>query len=203
MNDNLLTHESFEDAIASHLRTVELFRDQREVVEQIGTIMLHSLRQGGKILWCGNGGSAADAQHLAAEIVGRFKRNRKGMPSIALTTDTSILTAVANDFGYDCVFQRQVEALCAPEDVLVAISTSGNSRSVCAAVEAAKAVGAATIGFTGAKGGTLASLADVALCVQSEETARIQEVHILCGHILCDWIETAAMDQLAREIREA
>jgi D-sedoheptulose 7-phosphate isomerase len=203
MNNNLLTEERFEDAIASHLQTVELFRDQRKVVEQIGTIMLRSLRNGGKILWCGNGGSAADAQHLAAEIVGRFKRNRKGMASIALTTDTSILTAVANDFGYDCVFQRQVEALCAPGDVLVAISTSGNSRSVCAAVEAAQSIGAGTIGFTGAKGGALASLADVTLCVASDETARIQEVHILCGHILCDWIEVAVVADLEREVRNA
>jgi len=201
IDDHMLTAELFEDAITSHQRSVELFRDQREVVERIGKIMLHSLQNGGKILWCGNGGSAADAQHLAAEIVGRFKRNRKGMASIALTTDTSILTAVANDFGYDCVFQRQVEALCGPGDVLVAISTSGNSRSVCAAVEAAKSVGAATIGFTGGKGGALVSLADEVLCVQSTETARIQEVHILCGHILCDWIEAAAVAQMARDIR--
>lgn len=202
MKQDLLTNEIFESAVAAHLQAVETFREQRDVVERIGALMLHSLRNGGKILWCGNGGSAADAQHLAAEIVGRFKRNRKGLPSIALTTDTSILTAVANDYGYDCIFQRQVEALCLSRDVLIAISTSGNSRSVCAAVEEAKSIGAATIGFTGAKGGKLASLADLTFRVAADETARIQEVHILCGHILCDWIEATMATELSEQVRD-
>lgn len=202
MKQDQMTSEIFESAISAHLQAIAALCDQRDVVEKIGALMLHSLRNGGKILWCGNGGSAADAQHLAAEIVGRFKRNRKGLSSIALTTDTSILTAVANDYGYDCVFQRQVEALCAPEDVLIAISTSGNSRSICAAVEEAKSIGATTVGFTGAKGGKLSSLADITFHAAADETARIQEVHILCGHILCDWIEVAMIAQMNEQFRK-
>lgn len=191
MNTDFTDMQKFEDAVSGHLDVVEEFRRQQEIVAQIGRVLIESLRQGGKILWCGNGGSAADAQHLAAEIVGRFQRNRRALPSIALTTDTSILTAVANDFGFTSVFQRQVEALCSPKDVLVAISTSGNSPNICAAVGAAKAIGATTVVFTGKDGGSLAGLADLTLYVSSSETARVQEVHILCGHILCDWIETA------------
>lgn len=181
----------FEDTVDSHIYAVDKFRRQREIVAQIGRVFMNSLSSGGKILWCGNGGSAADAQHLAAEIVGRFKRNRRGLPSIALTTDTSILTAVANDFGFNSVFQRQVEALCNPQDVLVGISTSGNSPNVCAAMELAKQIGASTVAFTGQDGGQLAGMADLTLRVESTETARVQEVHILCGHILCDWIDSA------------
>lgn len=193
MNIDFATSEAFEDAVSGHTRAIEEFRQQREVVVEICRLLLKSLQAGGKILWCGNGGSASDAQHLAAELVGRFKRDRKALPSIALTTDTSILTSIGNDFGFDSVFQRQVEALCLPQDLLVGISTSGNSSNVCAAIEEAKRIGAATVVFTGQSGGKLAGLADAALCVRATETARIQEVHILCGHILCDWIEAAAI----------
>jgi len=151
--------------------------------------MAATLRAGGKILWCGNGGSAADSQHLAAEIVGRFRRERRGLPSMALTTDTSILTAVANDYGYDAVFSRQVEALGNPGDLLVGLSTSGNSRNVVAALEVARSQGMLTVAFTGAGGGKMGTIADQFFAVASSDTARIQEAQILAGHMLCDWIE--------------
>ena len=150
---------------------------------------------GNKVLWCGNGGSAADSQHMAAELMGRFRRERRGLASIALTTDTSILTAIGNDYGYERVFSRQVEALCVKGDVVVGISTSGNSKNVCAALETAQQLGAFTVALTGAGGGAIASIADITLRIGSEETARIQEGHILCGHMLCDWVELAVCEQ--------
>lgn len=179
------------DAVAEHLSVIRALSSQYAVLETIAGEMTSALRAGKKVLWCGNGGSAADSQHFAAELVGRFRRERRGLPSIALTTDTSILTAIANDYGYDDVFRRQVEALCVEGDVVVGISTSGNSRNVCAALIEAREMGAFTVAFTGAGGGTMAGLAHAALCIPSKDTARIQEGHILCGHILCDWIEHA------------
>ncbi|MBT9330424.1 D-sedoheptulose 7-phosphate isomerase [Acidipila sp. 4G-K13] len=181
----------FAEAAAEHAAVIDALSSQHEVLEAIAEAMTRALLAGKKVLWCGNGGSAADSQHLAAELVGRFRRERRGMPSIALTTDTSILTAVANDYGYDHVFRRQVEALCVAGDVVVGISTSGNSRNVLAALEEARSLGAFTVAFTGAEGGAMAGLADAALCVPSKNTARVQEGHILCGHVLCDWIELA------------
>jgi D-sedoheptulose 7-phosphate isomerase len=162
---------------------------QQHLLHFIAQAMTAALHTGGKILWCGNGGSASDAQHLAAEIVGRFRQNRRGLASIALTTDTSILTAVANDFGFETVFARQVEALGNAGDVLVGISTSGNSPNVVAALKQARAQGLVTVAFTGQGGGKSAALADHLFAVESRETARIQEAHILAGHMLCDWIE--------------
>ena len=176
-------------AIDEHISVIQGLSAQCRVLERIATEMARSILDGNKVLWCGNGGSAADSQHLAAELMGRFRRERRALPSIALTTDTSALTAIGNDFGYERVFVRQVEALCVRGDVLVGISTSGNSRNVCAALEAARKIGAFTIALTGEGGGVLAKLADMTLCVPSKDTARIQEAHILCGHILCDWIE--------------
>jgi D-sedoheptulose 7-phosphate isomerase len=180
---------TFRAAIADHVEVVRQMEAQLPVLEAIALAMTTALRAGGKILWCGNGGSAGDSQHLAAEIVGRYKRNRRGLPSVALTTDTSILTAVANDYGFEAVFARQVEALAEPGDVLVGISTSGNSGNVLCAMESARARGVVTVGFTGAGGGKLAALSDYLFAVASQETARIQEAHILAGHMLCDWIE--------------
>lgn len=179
----------FGKAIAAHLEVVHQMEDQQDALEAIARAMTATLRTGGKILWCGNGGSAGDSQHLAAEIVGRFRRERRGLPSVALTTDTSILTAVANDYGYEAVFSRQVEALGVPGDLLVGISTSGNSPNIVAALQAAHSLGLGTVGFTGAGGGRLATLADHLFAVASKDTARIQEAHILAGHMLCDWIE--------------
>jgi D-sedoheptulose 7-phosphate isomerase len=137
----------------------------------------------------GNGGSAADSQHLAADLVGRFMRERRGFASMALTTDTSVLTAVANDYSFEHVFSRQIEALCTPQDIVVAISTSGNSRNVLAGVLAARERGAFTVGLMGATG-DMGDIVDICLRVPSQVTARIQEAHILIGHILCNWVET-------------
>jgi D-sedoheptulose 7-phosphate isomerase len=147
------------------------------------------MRSGGKVLWCGNGGSAADAQHLAAEFVVRFTVGRPALPSLALTVDTSVLTACANDFGYEQVFARQVEALGRTGDVLVGISTSGNSPTVLCALETARKAGMVTIGFTGATGGKMAGLCETLLRVPSERTQNIQEAHILFGHIIVGLME--------------
>ena len=147
---------------------------------------------GGKVLACGNGGSAADAQHFAAEFIGRFERERPGLAAIALTTDTSILTAIANDYDFNAIFSKQVQALGSPGDVLLAISTSGNSANVLAAVEAAHAKEMTVVALTGHTGGKMRSLlaeTDVHICVPHERTARIQEVHILTLHCLCDAVD--------------
>ncbi|MGB6692454.1 MAG: D-sedoheptulose 7-phosphate isomerase [Terracidiphilus sp.] len=181
--------EVFAKAIAEHRKAVLDLESRQPVLESIARIMASALRNGGKILWCGNGGSAADSQHFAAEIVGRFRRERRGLPSIALTTDTSILTAIANDYGFETVFARQVEALGALGDVLVGISTSGNSRNVLTAMETARSMGLVTVAFTGAGGGKIAALADHLFAVDCRDTARIQEAHALAGHMICDWIE--------------
>jgi len=169
---------------------------QRRVGEQLAPsivkaaeIMLSSLRDGHKLLIFGNGGSAADAQHLAAELVGRFEQERKAVPALALTTDTSILTAIANDYGYETVFARQIEALGRAGDIAVAISTSGDSPSVLEGVRTAEKKGIKTIGLTGQKGGALAKLADLCLQAPSSSTARIQEAHALIIHLLCGLVE--------------
>jgi D-sedoheptulose 7-phosphate isomerase len=184
----------FGKAIIQHLAVVRTMQNQQEVLESIARAMTATLQAGGKILWCGNGGSAADAQHLAAELVGRFRRERRAMPSLALTTDSSILTSVANDYGYEAVFSRQVEALGRRGDLLVGISTSGNSPNVIAALAAARAQAMTTVGFTGSGGGRMARLADHLFTVESNDTARIQEAHILAGHMLCDWIEMNCLE---------
>jgi D-sedoheptulose 7-phosphate isomerase len=139
----------FEDGIRAHLIVIEALLAQRQTFDRIAGEMTRSILKGKKVLWCGHGGSAADSQHFAAELMGRFRRERRGLPSIALTTDTSALTAIANDYGYERVFQRQVEALCNGGDVLVGISTSGNSKNVCLALESARKIGAFTVAFTG------------------------------------------------------
>ncbi|MCB1092939.1 MAG: D-sedoheptulose 7-phosphate isomerase [Verrucomicrobiae bacterium] len=185
--------ETIESTIAEHLRVVEAFRTAcAGTIEAIAEACLVSLRGGGKVCFFGNGGSAADAQHFAAEFVVRFVRNRRALPSIAFTTDTSILTACANDFGYEGVFARQVEALCRPGDVVVGISTSGTSANVVRGLEAARAIdGVVTVAFTGEKGARCAELADHALQVPSPVTARVQECHLIAGHLICDLVEAA------------
>jgi len=184
----------FGKAITEHLAVVRAMQNQQGVLEAIARGMVSTLKAGGKILWCGNGGSAADAQHLAAELVGRFRRERRAIASVALTTDSSILTSVANDYGFETVFSRQVDALGRSGDLLVGLSTSGNSPNVIAALVAARAQGMATVGFSGAGGGRMARLADHLFAVESSDTARIQEAHILAGHMLCDWIELNCLD---------
>jgi D-sedoheptulose 7-phosphate isomerase len=158
-------------------------------IAEAAAIVVHSLRQGNKLLLFGNGGSAADAQHLAAEFVGRFVLERRALPAIALTTDTSILTAVGNDYGFDQVFARQIEALGRPGDVAIGISTSGNSPNVLAAINVAAARGLKTVGLAGKDGGALAKAVDVAIVIPSSNTARIQECHITIGHLFCELVE--------------
>lgn len=186
MTINKTIHQNFDD----HLRTIELVHETlADSIQSVGQQLARSLSSGGTLFWCGNGGSAADSQHLAAELVGRFKKNRRALRSIALTTDTSVLTCVANDYSYDDVFARQVEALGRPGDVLIGISTSGNSKNVLRAIRTAKEMSLVTIALLGKDGGATKGLADQALVIPSESTARIQEAHILIGHILCDLIE--------------
>ena len=158
-------------------------------IEKASQVMADCLKQGHKLLFCGNGGSASDSQHLAAEFVGRYEKERRALPAIALTTDTSILTAVGNDYGYERVFERQIEALGQKGDVLFAISTSGNSKNVINAVEKAKQLGIYVIGFTGGEGGLLKIAANLALVIPSKKTSRIQESHIMIGHILCECVD--------------
>ena len=147
------------------------------------------LAQGGKLLLMGNGGSAGDAQHIAAELIGRFKKERRAIPAIALTVDTSTLTALGNDYGFDTVFSRQIEALARNGDVVVGISTSGNSENVVRALKKANALGAETIGLLGNNGGKIKEIANLSIVIPSNDTARIQEVHITIGHIICELIE--------------
>jgi D-sedoheptulose 7-phosphate isomerase len=152
-------------------------------------LLTEAFASGRKVLVMGNGGSAADAQHLAAELVGRFIRERRGLPAIALTTDSSILTAVGNDYGFDAVFSRQIEALAVPGDVVIGISTSGNSANVLQGIVRAQDLGCRTMGLLGRDGGSLAQSVDLAITIPNSETARVQEGHILIIHILCDLLE--------------
>lgn len=175
---------------AAHMAMFNALEPLFPLISEVGIAMQNCIKNGGKILLMGNGGSAADSQHIAAEIVGRFKKERKGMPAIALTTDTSILTSVGNDYGYDYIFARQIEALCRPEDLVFGITTSGNSANVVRAIEAAKAIGATTVGLTGGTGGKLLNLCDFNLIMPSNVTARIQEAHIFVGHSLCEILES-------------
>ena len=161
---------------------------RQQVMDAVATCTT-ALRAGGKLLFAGNGGSAADAQHWAAELVGRFQFDRPGLPAIALTTDSSILTAIGNDYGFERVFSRQIEAMGAPGDVLVAISTSGRSPNILAGIAAAKAKGLRVIGFGGATGGDMRAHCDTCFCIPSTETPRIQEGHEFVGHLLCALIE--------------
>lgn len=165
-----------------------------QLLEGIAELCIQSLRQGGKIIFFGNGGSAADAQHLAAELVGRYLRERRALAGIALTANSSCVTAIGNDYSFDEVFSRQIEALGNKGDVAIGISTSGNSRNVVRALEAAKARGLSTVGITGSGGGQLQDAAEYCLCVPSAETPRVQEAHIVLGHILCELIEESVCD---------
>jgi len=175
---------------AKHHETIALVEEQLSAaIVDFCTILVDAFRGGNKVLVMGNGGSAADAQHFAAEMVGRFLLNRKALPAIALTTDTSILTAVGNDYGYDEVFKRQVEALAVPGDVVVGISTSGHSNNVFHALTAANEVGCKTVGLLGRDGGNIGGIVDLNLTVREWETPRVQESHITMIHIVCDLVE--------------
>lgn len=176
-------------AIDDHQAAVLALSTMIPQIEALAARLKQCLTDGGKLLLMGNGGSAADSQHIAAELVGRFKRERRGLPAIALTTDTSILTAVGNDYGYENIFSRQVEALCGPKDVLIGISTSGNSANVVRAIETGQDMGIYCVGLLGGSGGRLVSLCDMSIVAPVTETARVQELHILLGHILCEILE--------------
>ena len=164
-------------------------REQIDVIVEITRVIIRSLKNGGKVLLCGNGGSAADCQHIACEFIGRFKKNRKPLPAIALSTDTSVLTSLANDYSYDLIFAKQVFALGKKDDILIAISTSGMAANVIKAVETAKELGLKTAAFTGKDGGKLAGLVDTAFIVPSQDTPRIQEAHITAAHAICEIVE--------------
>ena len=165
-----------------------LIRSYQDILKT-SLIMSTVLKSGNTIFWCGNGGSASDSQHIAAELVGRFRNDRKPLKSIALTTDSSVLTCIANDYSYDDIFSRQLDGLAVQGDLLVSISTSGNSESVNRAIKMAKIKGVTTISLLGKSGGKALSLSDTFILVPSETTARIQEAHIMIGHILCQLIE--------------
>ncbi|MCL1915333.1 MAG: SIS domain-containing protein [Desulfovibrionaceae bacterium] len=170
------------------IRSSESLRKQ---LEKAARLCLEALDQGNKILLAGNGGSAADCQHIAAEMVGRFALNRPGLPAVALTTDSSILTALGNDYGYERIFARQVEALGRTRDVLAVYSTSGSSPNILAALEQAGRQGLVRIGFTGNRGGSMNALCEILLEIPSDLTPRIQEGHLLLGHLLCGLVENA------------
>jgi len=179
----------FLDNLTEHAEVFASLPALAPVVAQAGSLMAQAVRAGGKVMFCGNGGSAADSQHLAAELTGRFIHDRPPLAGLALSTDSSGLTCIGNDYSFDEVFARQVRGLGRPGDVLVAISTSGNSRNVLRAVEEARALSIRVVGLLGRDGGALKAVCDVPIVVPSQVTARIQEAHILIGHTLCGLIE--------------
>lgn len=177
------------DYLSTVAKNFEALRSQSAEIDQAASLCLDSLKTGGKIIFCGNGGSAADSQHLAAELMGRFLIDRAPLPALALTVDTSALTAIGNDYGYDQVFARQLRGIGRSGDVLVGISTSGTSRNIVTAFETAKELGLGCIAFTGATTSPMSDMADLALRVPSSQTNHIQEMHIAIGHIMCGIIE--------------
>ena len=178
-----------ERSLENHLHALDILKTLQPTIEKIAGLCVSALRDKKKIIFMGNGGSAADSQHLAAELVGRFKKNRAAWSALALSTNTSIITAIGNDYDYAQVFARQVEALGQKGDVIFAISTSGRSGNVVKAIEQAKKMGLTTVGFLGQDGGTLKGIVDVALTITTDDTPRIQEMHTLAGHIICEIIE--------------
>ena len=175
--------------ILEHSATLKSIFELDESIEKVANIFLSCLERGGTIFWCGNGGSASDSQHLAGEWVGRVVDERKPLKSIALTADSAVMTCIVNDYGYEHIFSRQIEALGSKGDVLVGITTSGNSKNVLKAFEVAKNKGMSAIGLLGKGGGEAKDLVDESIIISSNSTARVQEMHILVGHILCDSIE--------------
>jgi len=182
--------QTISNEFQAHLETIHaVIETMEDKLVEASTLVVNTLKAGNKILLCGNGGSAADAQHIATEIVCKYRTIRKGYPAIALTTDTSIITAVSNDFGYEKVFERQVEALANKNDLVIGISTSGNSENIVNALKYAKEIGCKTLGFSGNNGGKIDTYCDINLIVPSNNTPRIQELHILFGHIICEAVD--------------
>ena len=182
--------ELIKNIIEEHILTAKSLIDSMlPSISSSCDMIVETIKSDNKVFLCGNGGSAGDAQHIAAEFTGRFFKERKGLPAIALTTDTSAITAIGNDYGYENIFSRQIEALARKGDLLIGISTSGNSENVIKALELAQKIGCKTIGFSGRDGGKMNGLCDINLVVNSDITARIQEMHILMGHIICSSID--------------
>ncbi len=179
----------FDDSLAEHQALFATLGAMRGEIERFAAAAIEALRAGKKILIMGNGGSAADSQHFAAELVSRFKKERTGLPAIALTTDTSIITAIGNDYHYNRVFARQVEALGSPGDLVLGISTSGNSANIVEAMHSARAAGCRTVGLLGRDGGAIAPLVDLPVIVRHQNTPRVQEGHLLIIHVVCEIIE--------------
>ena len=181
---------TIKEEFSSHLETINnVIGVMEKDIETASILIVDALKNGNKILLCGNGGSAADAQHIAAELTGRYKTERRGLPGIALTTDTSAITAIGNDYGYDRVFDRQVESLANKGDVIIGISTSGNSKNVVSALKLGQELGCKTVGLTGRDGGAMNAVCDINMVVPSNNTPRIQEMHILFGHTICQIID--------------
>ena len=181
----------FEEAIREHESMMTSVGELWPVLEATAQAVIERVADGGAVFWFGNGGSATQALHFATELVGRFERNRPGIRSYALVADTSLITAVANDYSFDVIFARQIESLCRPGDVAVGLSTSGNSPNVSQAIDAATSIGALTVGFTGGEGGKLARSVDFSIVAPSSRTCRIQEAHLFLGHTLCELIEAS------------
>ena len=178
------------ETIETHKKmTADFQKSGTETVAAISQAIVKSLEQNGTVYLCGNGGSAADAQHIAGEFVGRFKKERKALPAVALSTDTSVITCIANDYSYEKAFSRQVEALVREGDILWAFSTSGTSKNIISAAQSAKKKGAYVIAFTGRSNSKLEQIADICFCAENESTARSQEIHQLAYHIICDLVE--------------
>jgi len=183
-----------EDIVQAFETSEQNFRKLRELAPQVVDaceLATKHVKAGGKVIFCGNGGSAADAQHLAAELMGRFMIDRAPLAAMALNVNTSTITAIGNDYGYDEIFERQLRGIGKEGDVLIGLSTSGNSRNVICAIEAAREIGIATIGLTGEGGGAMSNLCDICIRVPSSSTPRIQEMHIAVGHSICEWVEAA------------
>jgi D-sedoheptulose 7-phosphate isomerase len=190
-----MSPETINDVLRESARIkIQLADEQAGAILEVIDVVVTALARGNVVFFFGNGGSAADSQHLAAELVGRFVGERRPLPALALTTDTSILTSIGNDYGFDQIFLRQIQALGRPGDVAIGMSTSGNSPNVLHAVEAARACGLVTVGLTGRDGGRLAELAHHCLRVPSDDTARIQESHITIGHLICQGVDDAVAE---------
>lgn len=190
MNDKNNT-KSIQNQIKKSIETKKFVLDHLvPSIQKIANMCVKTLKSNNKIILCGNGGSAADSQHLAAELVGRFRQDRKAIPAIALTTDTSIITSVANDYSFDSIFSRQIEAIGRPGDIVIVISTSGNSSNLIKVVETAKLIKIKSIGLLGKNGGTLKNMCDASIIIPGETSDRIQESHIMIGHIMCEIIES-------------
>jgi D-sedoheptulose 7-phosphate isomerase len=185
------------ESLNNHIATAKQIESLQPAILAVSDQIIDSLQNGGKVILMGNGGSAADAQHIAAELVGRYKKDRKAFCAIAITTDSSIVTAIGNDFGAQRVFCRQIEAHGKPGDIVIGISTSGNSSNVIEAIKTAREIGCATFGLLGNDGGKLKDIVDIPIVVESRDTPRVQECHILIGHMICDLVERGMTEDAA------